>query len=278
MSNKTQSNAKGKIKPGEILECSDAAIRRGALHVTELESVPTLLLPEGFTAKTFEKFLEKPLRVSSKIRVTTADSFSEYYNKYADDDSLIFCNKSAGIIYAVLDYHKVSDPRWCDHIVELKLQCTNEWTTWEKMSGFQFNQIDFGYFLEEHIDDLNRPTGAEMLEIALNLTNTKKVAFKSSQRLSDGQTQLEYVEDNDSNSGVAGQFKVPEDFDIGIGVFEGGEAYKIKCKFRHRIKSGNITMWYDILNVNKIVDTAFNTEVERVKAACKDGTFLFGHH
>ena len=143
-----------------------------------------------------------------------------------------------------------------------------EWQTWRAESGQQMNQEAFAQFIEDNLPDIAIPTAAEMLEISRSLEAKKKVNFASGIRLSNGQNELTYEEEI-TGTAQKGKLKVPEEFQIGIPVLEGGQRYAVNARLRYRIgDGGKLTMWYELIRPHKILDDA----VHAVRLEIEQGT------
>lgn len=122
-------------------------------------------------------------------------------------------------------------------------------------------------FIENNLDDVVEPTGADLLEICRTLEAKKKVNFSSSIRLSDGSNQFTY-EETVQGSAQKGQLKIPEVFVIGVPVFISGEKWKVQVRLRFRINSGELSMWLEPVRTHKIIEAA----VKEIFTAVAEGT------
>lgn len=251
-----------------------AALKAGQqmskLEVVEIKDIPHVLHHQDMKLIDLNKLLDKPTRIKANVTVEKAESFIEYFDHFADDHSVIFCDIDSARFKGVIDYHDVKSPSWAEHIVSYQCIKTDEWKQWLDNNGQKFEQTAFAFFIEQAIEDIRSPAGAEMLEVVTSLKSHTNVKFKSSKRLSDGQTQLEYFEETQGSAGEKGQLKIPEEFELGIHIFKGGEAYSVKAKFRFRIVQGQLSMWYDLIRPDKVHDAAVQDEFEKVaKSKCQ---------
>ncbi len=240
------------------------------LETVEINAIPHVLHHKDMMLVDLNKLLDKPSRIKANVTVEKAESFIEYFDHFADDHSVIFCDIDSARFKGVIDYHDVKSPSWTDHVINYQCIKTDEWRSWLNHDGEKFNQTDFAFFIEQAIEDIRKPVGAEMLEIITSLKSRTDVKFTSSKRLSDGQTQIEYFEKTDSSAGEKGQLNIPEEFELGIHIFKGGEAYSVKAKFRFRIVQGQLSMWYDLIRPGKVHDAAVQDEFKKVaKSKCQ---------
>ena len=248
----------------------NAGQQMAKLEFVEINGIPHVLHHNDMKLIDLNELLDKPSGIKANVTVETAESFIEYFDHFADDHSVIFCDVKNAQFKGAIDYHDVNSPSWVNHIVNYECVQTDEWEMWLDHNHNKFNQTDFAFFIEQAIEDINKPVGAEMLEIVTSLKTNSNVKFTSSKRLSDGQTQFEYFEKVDGSAGEKGQLKIPEEFELGIHIFKGGDAYLVKAKFRFRISQGELTMWYDLIRPNKVHDAAVQDEFEKVgKSKCQ---------
>lgn len=252
------------------------AVHAASLEAKEIEGVPHLIVPPGHEVKNLEALLPAPIRIRAHPKLADAVSFVDYWQKFATDRSVIFANEEGRNFTAIFDYH-ASDkqPDWCDHKASLTLTHSDEWKRWIGKNGQQMRQRDFAEFIEDNIKDVVEPTGAELLEVAKTLTVNKKLNFRSSQELSNGQVQLTYNEEIKGEAGATGQLTIPTSITIGLRVFKGLDAYSVKARFRYRISDeGVLTFSYHLDNVEKIVEDAFDTVMKQITTGCS-GASMF---
>ncbi len=54
-----------------------------------------------------------------------------------------------------------------------------------------------------------------------------------------------------------GNLAIPEQFSIGVPVFENGQKYRVDVRFRYRIgESGSLTMWFELIRPHKVIEDA----------------------
>lgn len=253
----------------------DAGQQLAAGKTIEINGVPFLITPANITAVRYEELNDAPQRIDRTVDTSTAESFVEYFNRFANDNSAIFLKDEK--YTAIIDYHGEEKPAWCKHIVEYKPQPTTEWAKWKAATGRKFDQEDFAYFIEECADEIHNPPGAEMLEIATTLKAKTKISFSSAKRLDNGQTQLTYSEEIDGSAGAKGELRIPESVKIGMRLYKGGDAYEMHAKFRYRIREGSITFWFDILRPEKTVEAAIEDISQKIKAGVKCQLFIDGY-
>ena len=240
------------------------------IETRTIENVPHIIVPPGHTVESFEKLLPKPLRLKESLKIQNVTSFVDYFQLFANDATLIFADEAAATIKAVFDYHQPNSPSHCEHSATLKLVHSDEWKAWLTNDGKSLTQRQMAEFIEDNIKDVVSPDGATLLEVAKTLQATKKLGFRSSQELHNGQIQLTYNEEIDGQAGPTGQLQIPKEIVIGLRVYKGQEGYQVTARLRYRIgDGGQLSFSYHINNVEKILEDAFATVLQQVKTNCK---------
>lgn len=235
-----------------------------ATHIHELtDSVPFVAVPNNHNLASVEHFLDNPARIRKTLKVLTPDSFIKYFNKYCNDDSMVVLNDDNQSITGLLDYHAVEQPSWCDHKVQYACPNSREWTTWNRFDKHKFNQLEFAEFIEENIKDFAEPSGGELLEISTKFSVVRTAVFSNSVKLQSGEFEFQFSEQNNSK----GTITVPEKIAVGIAPFHNGEKYRIEARLRYRLRDGQLTIWYELIEPEKTLEDAFN----EVKTVIRNG-------
>lgn len=255
-----------------------AAITTGLLlgAPETINNTPVALLPEGWTLAQFPQLREQPQRIEQRVTVQTLDSFLHYWNQYVEDWSTVFVDIEAGQVHGILDYHDTGDPGWCVHRVSYPLPQTPEWRSWKAASGKPREQAEFARWIEDHIDDVTDPPGAELLEVARTLEARRNLHFRSGLRLDNGAVQLTYHEEIEGKAGSAGQLTIPTEIKLGMRLVRGGEAYEVKARFRYRIKEGSCVMWFELIRPDRIWDAAVADIITLLHAGMSAGQLIEG--
>lgn len=261
----------------ELSNLLETALDNAANKPLELEiaDVPHLVIKKDLELKCFEHLLPAPVHLAQAIEFGDAESLIAYYNRFASKASTILADMTKCIFKAILDYHEdAASPRWGKHTATYTCPITKEWKEWESNDKKNMNQVDFARFIENRVDDIaapddssapGTPTGVEMLQVALTLQTTEGVDFRSSHRLDDGQVQLKYNQTIEGKAGQTGELQIPKSFDIGLRLFEGGTAYRLRARFRYRINNGTCVMWYELINPHKAKENAMDELVKKVR-------------
>lgn len=230
-------------------------------------ATPVVLIPDNFNAVDLERMLDAPTRKRGTSTLYDAESFIAVVNDQANDTTRLFSTINPPTFTAVFNHH-ASGAGWGDHMARYNAPLSPEWKAWTGADAKKLNQLDMAQFLEANMVDVahiptnhaagepGSPDGATLLEICRTLEATKKVNFKSTMRLADGSTQFTYDEDV-AGSAVKGTMTIPEQFSIGVPVFENGEKYRQDVRFRYRIADGgHLVMWLELIRPHKVIEDA----------------------
>lgn len=216
------------------------------------------VVPEGYNLEDLEQYHENPRRARGSITTFDVASFNSYMKTYKGVASAIFANPLAVTAIGIIDYHTPETPAFCDHRITYVAPRSKEWTVWMAHNCKAMSQYDFAQFIEEHVDDIRNPAGADVLTIARDLEVTKGVNFKSKVDLINGARVFHCAEAINSQSGT-GSVKVPEQFTVGIPIFAGDEkATPLVAKLRYRLRDGGqLSLWYELQKPEKAEEKAF---------------------
>lgn len=229
--------------------------------------------------KKYEKDSPHPIRKTGTVYVQDADSFIDYIEKHGLPESEVYADLGSMKLVGVINAHAESvdgDEQYAghgDHRVVLELVQTDAWKAWIGRDKKPQSQEQFAEHLEDRANDVITPDAATMLEIASSLIATTGVDFKSAVRLSDGQVQIRYEETATARAGENGDLEIPQVFTIAVAPFEGSIPVELQARFRYRIGSGNLTLFYALLNPNDIIRAAFVDYVALVSESVTQPVF-----
>jgi uncharacterized protein YfdQ (DUF2303 family) len=243
----------------DTLDALDAGL------VRDIGGIPHIVVPQGYVLHDLEKSLDAPSRLRGTTKLRDVKSFVAMFNEFKWPAAKMYGTVNPAAFVGVLNGHSATTgPGWGDHRVSYDCPVSPEWKTWTASNKKAMNQADFAQFIEDNLPDLL--DGATLLEVSRTLQAKKKVNFASGIRLSDGQNQFTYEEEIQGTAGGKGQFKVPETFELGIAVFEGGPLYKVTARLRYRIDEGRLALWYDLERPHKILEDAVKAVWSEIEA------------
>ena len=222
------------------------------------------VLPNTYRIESLENYLPRPLRIDQKVILHDADSFIAYVNDFRlAGPSRIFFDVAQEQFNAIIDYHEIETPSWCDHTAVFKPRKSVEFETWMATNRKAMTQVDFARFLEENMPDVVEPDSAVLLGVALTFEAKKSVEFASGVRLNNGQIQFQYDEVV-RGTAQKGTIEIPEQFVLGISIHVNGPAYRIPVRLRWRLQEGKVSFWYEVVRPHRFVEDALKEIRERV--------------
>ncbi len=246
---------------------------------------PFAYVPMDTEIKSVEQYLKSPTRVHRALIVTTLESFNRYFNEFKNEgdgkvNSRIYADGESVTVVGILDDHQTHGddtptwPSWCDHRVVYQCPYSRQWEAWMQMDRRKVGQVEFAEWLEDRTEDVQEPSGSDLLDLALNLQIHRKVVYGSATRLASGEHSFTYSENNES-----GTVEIPAAITLGIPVFTDGTIYKITARLRYRLVEGNLQLWFEMVEPQKYVEDAFaeviatiQTNTEVIPLNAKMGT------
>ena len=247
----------------------------------------TQIVPAGAKVETFdleeleEKLAPHPRRKVGTVHVQDAESFIGYLAKHGLPESEVFADLARMALVGVVNAHQEAvydeaQPNKAghgDHRVALELVNTDAWNAWTGNDKKAMTQQAFAEFIEDRANDVVDPDAATMLEIAQSLIATTGVDFKSAHRLSDGQVKFQYEETTTARAGQQGDIEIPGSFAIAISPFEGSPPVELVARFRYRVSSGGLALFYALRNPQDVAREAFEAYVDTVEESIKQPVF-----
>lgn len=230
-------------------------------------------LPYRITAngaiERLDYFAAGPAARMAVVSVYTSDSFSAYINRFKDPTSVVFADVLARKFTGVMSYFKAGPEgagEWDKHRVDLQLRATPNWAIWEAANKKEMDQATFAQFIEDNLCDIAEPAGAMIVQIARTLEAKVNAVFSSDIRPDNGSYAFAYAEDVQSQAG-RGTLTIPNEFTLVLQPFEGSKTYQVKARFRHKLRSGKLSMWFDLIRIEDVIRTAFAEEQDRIDDA-----------
>lgn len=241
--------------------------------------VPFLIKPAGFEVTGIEHLLAAPASTRAIVNLADAVSFIAYVNRFKDPGTLVFASLDQRRFDAVLDYHKpeANGARWGKHRASYVCATTPDWKRWSDQNAKPMDQLTFARFIEDGIPNIATPAGATLLEICLTLEAKTGVSFRSHQRLSNGQHQFRYEEEIEGKAGAqSGSLDIPDSFTLVLEPFPGVGGKQIEARFRYRINSGELKLWFELVRPEDVLKAAFDEIVALVESGVGDVPVLAG--
>jgi uncharacterized protein YfdQ (DUF2303 family) len=222
-----------------------------------------------------EQLLEHPRRKRAIATLTDTDSFIAYVGRHGSSETTtLWCTadyrKQQITLRALIDDHGGAGlaPMWRAHSAIFQPAFSEEWVRWIGANGKATGQAAFAAWIEDNLRDITTadgfPTGAMMLEMALNMEAQQEARFRSKVRLQSGGVALEYVATDDD--ATVQKMAIFERFAIGVPVFWNGSAYGVEARLRYRIREGRVEFWYELIRPDKVFEQAAREIIARVDA------------
>ena len=227
-------------------------------------------LPEGVQLTSMDAFLEQPRNIHRFLEARDIDTLMRYWDKWSDPTSEIFADLDDLQILLRLDEHIAEDdtvhqPMWGYHTAVYNCPKSREWKEWEEHDGNRMSQEEFGDFLEDRAAEVIEPMGTDLLALTQHFAVGQEVSYSKAVRQQDGNIQFAYSQTNAANGAIT----IPERFKLGLSPFHNGKPYELEARFRYRIVSGSLTMWYDLIEPWRVIEHAFNEVISDIEEATK---------
>lgn len=254
----------------DMLDVAVSVCKPYEVH-SEHATIDAFVIPDGYTIARInnEQYQDKPVQRRGEVQHESLNSFishakREYYPHEttfwidADDSKIVAVfddNYSQNIVKGENEtYERV--PRWRQHRSTLLLKRTDEWKHWTLHDSKGMEQEAFAEHIEDGLDDIVEPSGAQMLEIAQSFHATIGGAFRQAKRLKDGSSQLLYTEEVTATAGSEGSLTIPSEIKLGLSPFKGMPRFAVTARLRYRVSGGKLSLSYKLDRPDKIIDLA----------------------
>lgn len=259
---------------------AQALIDYVSLEPHVLEGHPNLVMTHKGVVD-LRPFLDDPQRVVAVRQAQTTDSFvklSEVALGDADtDDSRSFFDRRSGRFETVIDFADASRPTHEQHRIEYTPELDPEFVDWAQIDGSPRSQSDFADFIEDHLDAIVDPPGADLLDLILEIRGHKSVTFRSAQRRQDGNVGLAFDE-TQGVTGGKGELVIPPTITIETPIHKKEDAVRLEAFLRYRITdAGQLMLTVKIKKVNTVVPDSLDRIAERIKPGIP-GELITGWH
>jgi uncharacterized protein YfdQ (DUF2303 family) len=238
------------------------------------EGAPVVVLPKGYTATPVPGWRKQPIRASGTVQCETLESLCRYVLEFKTLDSRVFVSMQKGVVTAVLDYHASDGTTggWCEHRCTLVPIKSDAFERWEKVNGKPMSQSEFALFLENNLQHIFEPSGADLLGIINAFEVDGAMSFSKVQRLQDGSVKMAFSNETRAKSG---DVNVPTKFAISVPMFLGDDAIPITARLRYRLGAGgDLKLWFELEELPEARMRAFNAMVARIAQVTEIVPFL----
>lgn len=227
---------------------------------------------------------DTPDRKKGITNVHDTGSLIQFIRKHKSDGTEIYINADFAVgsinIYGVLNGDTAEQAGYGDHCVQFKPRKTPDAAAWLENNGKRMNQAEFAAFLTGHAGDIVSsnpdnpnavlPTGADVLDFALNLEYTEKTTFKQGYREQDGR--INFTFQSEDTGKTEQNLKMYEKFGIAFTPFLNGDSFFVEAALKFRIdkNSGALLLWYELQQVHKVMELAARAIANQLKNEFED--------
>lgn len=262
------------VQMGDIQAAVEAG--RQSVQITDLledGTVVAFVRPGSDGGSTYhledlERYAAAPRRATGNVTLRDVASFAAYVQRHQGDGTVVFADDSGGM-HAVFDHHAASrQPGWRGLTANLKRPRTVAFNAWMKAADQPMGQVEFANFLEERLQEIASPAGADLLEAAEHFRAHTIVRFRSQQRLRDGQTQLEYIEQVEGGAEHDGRLTIPDKLVVQLQPFRDCEPFQVEARLRWRVQERRVlfTVLFDD-RLEEQLEAVYDAAIETVAAA-----------
>lgn len=257
-----------------------AALAQGPARYQDGTVVTTVYPPEwAIRTDSLERTLPEPVRHRGTTIARDADSFIESIVRRRipeATDPVVYVSVPDLAMAAVLNDDQGSATGWRDYVVDLILERTPEWRHWLEHDRKDLTQEAFARHIEDGLNELRNPTGADVLEIAQTFHASGTTTFKSGIRLQSGMVQFMYEEDPAVSAGRSGELQVPQELELAVAPFYGAARYEVSAYLRYHLQRDKLTLGYSLIRPKDMERAAFDEVLTAVKAGLEGVSFING--
>jgi uncharacterized protein YfdQ (DUF2303 family) len=208
-----------------------------------------------------------PARAAGLAKLRDTASFVCYFNDHKTAASRIYAQLKPARFLAVFDDFPKSrispeplqEPAWREFRAEFAIPPSPEWAVWNAHDKQAKNQVAFAEFIQDNAPDVVDPSGAALMEMALNFQSVEDGSLVSAVRLANGDTTFAIKSETKLAEGI----KVPEFLTLRIPVFENGDVYSVRARMRYRARD-KLTFWYELERPHKVLEQAFKDAWKKI--------------
>lgn len=312
-------------EPKNIVESTQNIVETLSQHHVILnESKPDapflVTVPVGRTVQDLTPHIHKaaatfkPIRLKGTAKMSDVESLIQWTNRFKDQNSALFCNtgKTEPSLKCISNYHEErmhkapnqNLARCADHQAVYTFPKSNEWITWNNISGQKLTNEDLGEFIEAHATDIVQPTPSiikgstspkntkwenDLIETAqhiegrygqlhelLSLSRKFKVCETSEIKIQTnrdtGEGEIQLLSEHKTAEGKP--VRIPNLIIIAIPVFKGGDLYRIPVRFRYQKRGLAVSFSLTLFNPHKAFEHAVEEVCTHVKKQTKLPLFM----
>lgn len=189
-------------------------------------------------------------------------------------------------IVSVLNDHSENESNFGDFKAVFNPKHTPDAAQWLNNNGKRMNQAEFAAFLTNqarHIvsqnpenTNIKYPTGADVLDFALNLEYTEKTTFKQGYREQDGRINFTFQSEDAGKNEQ--NLKMYEKFGIAFTPYLNGDSFFVEAALKFRIdkNNGTLVLWYELQQIHNVMEMATRGIAEKLTAELPNLPIYYG--
>ncbi len=256
----------------EIQTAAALAVMSVEAKVIEPGTIYTIADGEGqIKVIDTDDYAESPRRTQAHRKVSDSRSFNGYLSKHALPQTEVYANVKASSVVAIVDSHEGTGAPagWQAHRLTLQLETTKSWEAWMAGNNKLFRQADFAEFIEQRATDVEEPSAGDLMAMAQTFYMTKDLEFQSTDRASDGQTELVYKE-KITTKGL-GKTEVPKELKLALQPYVGGPRQYCVANLRTRLDGSTLLIGYVLVRPEEILEGIFTDIVTEIREGKPEG-------
>lgn len=232
--------------------------------------VEYLVTPDNSRFTDMDKYRERPRRLEETVEFFTLESLIAYIIKWQTVHSVMMCGiNNKNQMKAILDFHEAHNlPSWKGHRALLTAEVTPEWTTWEAGMKARMSQREFVNFLEDNAMDINpqktplAPLITQIRDVQVNRAGATRAQSSSTR------------ESVDHSAAVEVATGLPEIIELVLKPWQHSARYEVRARPFIHLNPGEAPKFsYQLINLNKVREQAYNAAVKEVADATGIATY-----
>lgn len=219
---------------------------------------PFVIIEDRQKIQSLEDLQRNPTRKIGHPKFTQAPSFCAYVNDHKDAATRLYIPTPIQFV-AVIDHHAATpagSPDWAQHRATLDLKPSQEWNLWNGKQLAKMDQRAFAQFIEDNLDEITSPEGAELLDLVRSIKATQHAEFSSVVDEKPGVFQMSYAQTAKTTAGQKGELEIPTGFVLTLSPYEGGVPLNLYTRLRFEISGGKLFLWYEFVRACRFLDDA----------------------
>lgn len=241
--------------------------------IEDVNGMPVLQLPPGWSSEHLEKLLPAPLRIKESPVFNEVDSFAEYYRVFAaDTGTRLFADDEKREIVVIFDGAAPGLPGHGDHCATLKMLPAPEWKVWVTADGSKKTAVHFTRFLEKNMDyiiEKDGMTGAGLLSMCRDLRVKSTGELNVTENYEDGKRNMVFQTNAEVSGGKEGtHVPFPEFIKVSLRVFKNADRFEFTARLRWDANPNEgVHFIIDLPEVEIVEDDAFTEVLKDVESA-----------